>query len=426
MLKLNKIEYSDEGKKIHYLYEFTPDIAKYFNKKEPLFSNYSLDVSNVPKSINVIPFLANIMPIAWFSGFDVYVDEVDDVFYNSLKTIKKEFSRNHSQIDMQKGNLIVKSKVKNIYPIAKSAMLFSGGLDAYTTYFRNISSKLELITIWGADVELDDEKQWSRVLGLNQKEKLLQQNKKQYIKSNIRNFYTYHVDLLLENLGWWGKVQHGLALNGLVAPLSYINGYATLYIASSYTKDFGLEWGSTPEIDNNIKWSNTSVIHDGYELKRQDKVKVVVNSLKDLNTSIALRVCYSELNTKINCSSCEKCHRTIIGIILENENPNKFGFEVSSDIYTSIFKDYTNGFSSKGTKYFWWEILERIKTTKEIYIFDDEDDEYIKMQELKTLIESNMLLSEHKKTLIQKIKFSIQRTFPKLFKIYLKMRQGNI
>jgi hypothetical protein len=77
------------------------------------------------------------MPIAWFAGFDVHVNEVDDVFYKSLETIKEEFSRNFSQIDLLKGNLVTKNKIKNQYHLDKTAMLFSGGVDAYTTYFRN-------------------------------------------------------------------------------------------------------------------------------------------------------------------------------------------------------------------------------------------------------------------------------------------------
>lgn len=423
MLNLNKIEYSDSGKKINYIYNYTPDIAKYFNKKEPLFAKYESSISNIPESISVIPFLANVMPIAWFAGFDIHVNEVDDVFYKSLERIKEEFSRNFPQIDPLKSNLVVKNKVKNQYPTDKTSMLFSGGVDAYTTYFRNMSPGLDLITVWGADVDLDDEKQWSRVVELNEKEKLLKCNNKYYVTSNIRDFYTHNVDLLLADLGWWGKVQHGLSLNSLVAPLSYIDGYSTLYIASSYTENFGFAWGSTPEIDNKIRWGETSVVHDGFELKRQDKVKVIVDNLKSLDSALVLRVCYSELNSRVNCSKCEKCHRTIIGIILENEDPNKYGFETSFEVYNDMLKDYAKGFSSEGTKYFWWEILERIKNTKEIFIFQDKAYESIKMKELQRLIEVNMNLKAPKKTQFSKLKFSLQKTFPGLFKIYLKFRQ---
>ncbi len=425
MLKLNKIEYSNSGQKVNYLYDYTPDIAKYFNKKEPLFTKYESDISRIPESIAVIPFLANVMPIAWFVGFDVHVNEVDDVFYQSLEIIKEEFSRNFPQIDVSKSNLVAKKKVKNQYHIDKTAMLFSGGVDAYTTYFRNKSSGLDLITVWGADVDLDDEKQWNRVVKLNEEEKLLKHNNKYYITSNIRDFYTHNVDLLLTDLGWWGKVQHGLALNSLVAPLAYINAYSTVYIASSYTENFKQVWGSTPEIDNNIRWGKTSVIHDGFELKRQDKIKVIVDNLKSLDSDLALRVCYSELNSEVNCSKCEKCHRTIIGIILENGDPNKYGFEISFEVYNDILKNYAQGFASEGTKYFWWEILERIKSTKEIFIFQDKAYESMKMKELEMLIEANMNLKVPKKTQFSKLKFSLQKTFPGLFKIYLKFRQRN-
>ena len=83
--------------------------------------------------------------------------------------------------------------------------------------------------------------------------------------------------MLLPNLGWWGSVQHGLALNGVVAPLAQKKGYENIFIASSYTDNIKITWGSTPEIDNNISWASTRVIHDGYELKRQDKLSFIVN-----------------------------------------------------------------------------------------------------------------------------------------------------
>jgi len=226
-------------------------------------------------------------------------------------------------------------------------------------------------------------------------------------------------------LGWWGKVQHGLSLNSLVAPVAYINGYSTLYIASSYTENFGLAWGSTPEIDNKIRWGKTSVVHDGYELKRQDKVKVIVDSIKSLDSDITLRVCYSELNSEVNCSKCEKCHRTIMGLILENADPNKYGFKTSLRIYDNILKNYAQGFASEGTKYFWWEILERIKSSKKIFIFQDKTYENRKMKELQILIEANMNLKVAKKTQFAKLKFALQKSFPRLFKIYLRFRQRN-
>ena len=89
MLKLEEVIYSDSGRKIEYQYSYSSDISKFFNRKETYYVKYEVDVSVVPRSINTIPFLASMMPIAWFVGFDVYVDELDETFYNSLKELKE-------------------------------------------------------------------------------------------------------------------------------------------------------------------------------------------------------------------------------------------------------------------------------------------------------------------------------------------------
>jgi hypothetical protein len=90
-------------------------------------------------------------------------------------------------------------------------MLYSGGVDALTTYLRQRGHNLDLVTIHGADIPIDDIDQWDDLLQFINAEELLVQNKKYHVKCNFRDFYTYKVDLLVD-MGWWGKVQHGLAL----------------------------------------------------------------------------------------------------------------------------------------------------------------------------------------------------------------------
>ena len=96
--------------------------------------------------------------------------------------------------------------------------------DVYTLVFHNgiafdvpVLEKLHNINF--SNVEIEDTIQWERVLELNETEELLDTNRKHYIKSNLKTFYKPHVELLLPYPGWWGKVQHGLALNAIVAPL---------------------------------------------------------------------------------------------------------------------------------------------------------------------------------------------------------------
>lgn len=47
-------------------YEYTASglVKEYLNLAEKFFVEYSIDISDVPKSILVIPFLCNILPIS--------------------------------------------------------------------------------------------------------------------------------------------------------------------------------------------------------------------------------------------------------------------------------------------------------------------------------------------------------------------------
>jgi len=423
MLKLNKIALSDNGTRINYDYTVQNPIEKYFSKDTVFYAKYGSDLSTVPESILVIPFLSNIMPIAWFAGFDIEVSEIDEDFYNALKKVKIEFEKQFKEYQL-KGNLIANQIIKNNIKGHKSAMLFSGGVDAYATYIRNYEKSPDLITVLGADIEIKDLSQWKSFTSFIENEPLLKNNQKQYIETNVREFYTYQVELLLKEIGWWGQVQHGLSLIGSLAPISYTNGYTKVFIASSYTKEIDIAWGSTPQIDEKISWAGVQVVHDGYELKRQDKVDLIAKFSNDTNSQFKLRVCYSELRNSFNCSNCEKCFRTILGLILNGENPNNYGFSVDKNVYANIFKILNEYGASKGMQYFWWELMEKAKVSNNIFIFENKEIESkqldrIRNGELHNLMETKI---NNPKNYTSKLKFILRSRYPKLIALYKKLK----
>ena len=132
------------------------------------------------------------------------------------------------------------------------------------------------------------------------------------------NRYSLWKDFKIKD--WWGSVSHGLTLLGLVAPLTALKKIKTVIIAATHTKDFKEPWGSHPLIDNNIRWADVRVIHDGYELSRQKKIRYYI--IRYPHYLPYLRVCYFSRNN-YNCGYCEKCLRTIIALILEGINPTR-------------------------------------------------------------------------------------------------------
>jgi hypothetical protein len=424
MFKINQIK--NTRSIISYDYSYSKKIRRFFNNNTFFVEYSSLDITNVPDHIKIIPLIANIAPISWFVGFDIYIEEIDEKFYESLLSIKQEFKKYYPTLI--KETEIKYNTLRNTeYKADKSAMLFSGGVDAYTTYFRHCDENLDLITIQGADISIGDIKQWNKVVSLFENESMQTiNNNKFYIKSNIRDFYSFEVDKLLPNLGWWGLIQHGLSITALTAPLSFINGYKNIYIASSYTRRPNykfIPWGSMPEIDNKIAWAKTSVIHDGAELTRQDKIETIVTSTRKMNCKINLRVCYSENNTNINCSCCEKCLRTIFGIMIAGANPIDYGFDVDISIYSKIKAVLNSGFKTYGCQLFWAEMFYYASSNNNFFILEQSDTEMEKYKEILEILSVHINSDLKPITKSQKIKLNIISKYPKLFQIYLALRK---
>ncbi len=421
-LILRNISFVEDGKKIVYDYSVDSQIQKFFVEDQPFYIKYQVDISSTPGSIAVIPFLSNMLPIAWFAGFEIEVDEIDEDFYHAQEEVKKEFEKRGQSLN---GKLTAKKMVKNNVKGDQTAMLFSGGVDAYATYIRIHDKKPDLVTLLGADIQIEDKEQWNDFANFIETEELLKENQKEFIESNLRDFYTYQVELLLSDIGWWGKVQHGLALIGALAPISYVYSYGAIYIASSYTDHIDIDWGSTPTMDEKITWgSGVKVFHDGYELKRQDKVDLIADFSAKTDTKFKLRVCYSEKRTEFNCSVCEKCFRTILGLILNGKNPNDYGFNVDEKIYDKFYKVLNIGGASKGVRYFWWELMEKAKHVDEFYVFNNKEAETkqindIRQGKIDSLLEQKI---NNPNKGIHRIKFIIRNKFPGLVRLYSKLK----
>ena len=414
---VSSIKLRDSGKGVLYSYEVSDSIKKFF--KEPFFIDYDVSVEGVPDSILIIPLLANVLPISWLVGFNITVDSLDEQFYQAVLEIKKVFIEEFPEISNKQSNIIFSQLERNHTEIKKDAMLFSSGVDAYASYFNHQQDDLDLILIKGADIPLEDTKQWETAKSNVNDEVLLRRNQKHYIAMNCRDFYSYRVKELISGGGWWGKVQHGLTLTCAVAPLAHKLGYGTVYIAATDTPDFKVFWGSMPEIDNNVKWANTHVVHDCYHMHRTEKVESIVKNTKQLNKKINLRVCYSEFNNGLNCNQCEKCYRTIFALTLFGCNPNDFGFNVDKNLYKDIEKKWEGGFVSEGIRYDWEPMLALLKTNN-LYQFAGYEHS---TQQLEDKLRSALLSKiVHEDSKTAKSKRIIIATFPKAFKKYLKIR----
>jgi len=365
---LNKIIINKNS--IEYEFSVSDNLRKYFNLNEKYLIEYSNNISDIPESIAVIPFLSNFLPIAWVTNSKIYVEEVDKTFFNKIKDIKSGYKKMYKNINFL-GKLISKKLVENIdekVSTIKSAAFFSGGLDSYATLIRNFEVKPMLITILGSDIEFEDKKGWGEV------KNLISDVSKEfgldvcYVKSSFRRVTDYMtLTGLVEKRAkdnWWHGFQHGIGIIGHGIPICFSQNINNLYIASSFCiSDKNIKCASYPTIDNNFEAGSIKTIHDSFELNRQDKAKIVCEFLQKNKMNLDIRVCWESKGGK-NCSKCEKCIRTIMGIYSEGYDPREFGFAPDYEYIKNFFEknDLKNGV-------FWKPIIKNyIDKGKKFYV----------------------------------------------------------
>lgn len=318
------------GNTIRYHYKVSGPWQEAFNLNQEFEVTYDVDVSNVPTSIIIIPFLANVLPIAWVYDAQIIAPTCDADFLNCLSAVKHGYEEMYPMVHFE-GNFTPQTIENNQHRTKGAICLFSGGVDAFNTLIQHIDEQPTLLTVRGADIKLSDVKGWENV------KKHVEAVSEDFnvvfhqVSSNLKTFLNDAIlskHIMVSGDGWWHGFQHGLGLLGHAAPLAWMFNKRVVYIASSFTAaDKGkVTCASDPTIDDQVRFCGTKIVHDGYEFTRQDKVRNIVEYSYKTNTPIRLRVCW-ESEGGSNCCHCEKCLRTILAIYAEGADPRKFGFD---------------------------------------------------------------------------------------------------
>ena len=330
--------------RIVFKYTVQGDWKNYFNVGTEFFIEYSEDISKTPKDIAVIPFLCNVLPIAWVLDAEIFVDELDYDFYEHVPEIKKGYVEMYPRINFG-GKLTVRKLVSHDYETSeKVAALFSGGADSFATLITHAEEHPTLVTLFGSDVKLSDTKGWELVRRHALETAKQFQCENLFIASSFRLFLKEgalsEFVMPLANDGWWHGFQHGIGIASHVAPYAYLHKLKNIYIASSFSHKYKFTCASDPTIDNYLHMGKCATIHDGYEFSRQDKIRRICEYSRRTGMEIQLRVCWISSGGQ-NCCACEKCYRTICAILAEGENPATFGFpNYSTDMLKKMQRDF--------------------------------------------------------------------------------------
>ena len=142
---------------VTYHLDVSEGLVRYFSPGCEMFAEFGFDISNIPKSVLAVPVLSNIMQFAWLFDCLVWIEEVDQQFYECLPKIKRGFQEMYRNYRFG-GSLIAAKVVNNGYHAEKeSALLFTGGVDATTSFLRIRDSNPVLIDTFGWCVDRDEE-----------------------------------------------------------------------------------------------------------------------------------------------------------------------------------------------------------------------------------------------------------------------------
>ena len=313
---------------VEYKFQVSGKLKPYFTT-DTLWVDYCEDVSLVPKSVLVVPFVASILPLMWVTNTVMWVEEIDQSFYDSILRVKDAYQRLYSHYPL-KGNLIPARFVENTLSIKREALLlFSGGLDANCSYVRIHEKSPRLFNIQGwygnlsdndiaADADIRDCSAFAQREGVDFS----------YAKSNFAT--VIREELWTKNIrpkfgdSWWHGFQHSMAFISIAIPLAFKYGIQHIYIASSVPMGEFCMCASHVTTDSEFRYATSGkCVHDGSELVRQAKVQVVVEYQRKTGKKYPMRVC--SFNDH-NCCECEKCFRTVLGLVGEAADLADFGF----------------------------------------------------------------------------------------------------
>lgn len=346
------------------------ELKKYFTSNR-FFVEYDEDITSVPESILICPFVGSLLALAWITNSVIWIKEIDRKFYESLSRVKEAYEDIYYYYPL-KGRVVPSIFVDNILADNnsenKSLILFSGGADCHASLIRNMSKKPILCNIqgWYKSYDTIDKVAEADKRDIDAFAKIFQ-FPFSFVRSNfatIQNLDAFDRDYqkALGDSLWHGFL-HSMAFISIAIPIAFKHSINEIIIASSLTTGLNFLCASNSTTDAEFRFaSHGLVLHDGFELHRQNKIHVITDFQRKIGKPYFMRVCSFH---ETNCCACEKCFRTVLGIVAENSDPEDFGFHINKtlkDHWQDVMGKHIAlmGFSSERALH-WPHIIKRMK-----------------------------------------------------------------
>ncbi len=188
----------------------------------------------------------------------------------------------------------------DVPPVRGSACFFTGGIDSFYTLLKRRDELTALIFVHGFDVSLTNAALLDTISAAMRQVASAFGKPLIEVKTNLREFSDRYVS--------W-EYYHGAALASVALLLS--SRFSRVYVASTRSYAGLVPMGSHPLLDPLWSTEHTTIVHDGCEAARVEKVAAVARCDLVLRT---LRVCWENPAGAYNCGRCEKCLRTMVDL----------------------------------------------------------------------------------------------------------------
>ena len=282
-------------------------------------------------------------------GADIHVGELDRGALESLKAVRAkmhEFFPNMSFASEIRVDNVTDHTIEG----DEAGLMFTGGADSSTSYFRNVELAPRLITVRGLQL-LHSRKSWpayrAKLAGFGERmgvpNSFVGTNTREIFDEKEINFQFRHA--MVDS--WW-PFRHSVTTLGMAAPITFLHGIDKLLFASTFTSAFDQAWGSHPDIDEAVSWAGLKVIHDSFDLGRQEKFEFLVPHFErdadDAGNYNYLQICNGNRDSPDSelvrgghgCGRCDKCLSAIMGIALAGMDPVRCGFPTNDGTFTDL------------------------------------------------------------------------------------------
>lgn len=279
------------------------------------------------------PFLAALLLPCMKKGENITIEA--SVSKQLLENTKHIISLVESwNIGLKKISITTKKSSKDTFTPHHTGSFFSAGVDSFYTYLKHRRGKKNginhLILVHGFDIPL------SNTPFFNEVAKTVEQiAQKEHI---TQIFVTTNVKEIIETILPW-DFSHGGALAAVALFLR--KRLKTVYIPAAVRNDQLFPYGIHPKLDPLWGTEKLSIIHDGSEYNRLEKV---VNMVGKSSLALTfLRVCTQNFKGEYNCSRCFKCLHTMIELTCAGNLKKAKTFKTPIDLFLveKMYYDYS-------------------------------------------------------------------------------------